>query len=131
MGRLYGGAHEISSIPAPLCIHGWVVGGFMGWGGGQLGSGSVGGVLMRGGGVGGIFVSGWWGGVGWCVCEGWGWWGGSVLSGWWCVGWICISHIWSPTLFCRGILIFQGVLTKFTFLMKFPVLEKINEGPKI
>ena len=26
---------------------------------------------------------------------------------------ICIAHIWSPTLFPRQILIFQGVLTKF------------------
>ena len=39
--------------------------------------------------------------------------------------WICIAHIWSPTLFPRGIIIFQGVLTKFDFSMKFPYLEKI------
>ena len=39
--------------------------------------------------------------------------------------WICIAHIWSPTLFPRAIIIFQGVLTKFYFLMKFPHLEKI------
>ena len=38
--------------------------------------------------------------------------------------WICITHIWSPTLFPRAILIFQGVLTKFNFLMKFPHLKK-------
>ena len=38
--------------------------------------------------------------------------------------WICITHIWSPTLFPRKIVIFQGVLTKFKFLMKFPHLEK-------
>ena len=38
---------------------------------------------------------------------------------------ICITHIWSDTLFPRGIIIFQGVLTKFHFLMKFPHLEKI------
>ena len=47
---------------------------------------------------------------------------------------ICIAHIWSPTVFPRGILIFQGVLTKFNFLMKFPHLEKncrFNESPKI
>ena len=39
--------------------------------------------------------------------------------------WICIAHIWSPTLFPRGIIIFQGVLTKFYLLTKFPHLEKI------
>ena len=47
---------------------------------------------------------------------------------------ICIAHIWSPTLFPRGILIFQGVLTKFNFSMKFPHLEKncqFYEIPKI
>ena len=38
---------------------------------------------------------------------------------------ICITHIGSPTLFSRGIIIFQGVLTKLTFLTKFPDLEKI------
>ena len=38
--------------------------------------------------------------------------------------WISITHIWSPTLFCRGIIIFQGVLTKLNFSMKFPHLEK-------
>ena len=27
MGRLCGGAHEISGIKAPLFLHGWVVGG--------------------------------------------------------------------------------------------------------
>ena len=39
-----------------------------------------------------------------------------------------------PTLFPRGIIIFQGVLIKLNILMKFPVLEKncqFNEGPKI
>ena len=44
------------------------------------------------------------------------------------------SFIWSPTLFPREILIFQGVLTKFNFLMKFPHLEKtfrFYEIPKI
>ena len=30
----------------------------------------------------------------------------------------------TPTLFPRGIITFQGVLTKFNFLMKFPHLEK-------
>ena len=42
--------------------------------------------------------------------------------------WICIAHIWSPTLFPRRIIIFQGVLTKFNFLTKFPHLEKIGES---
>ena len=27
--------------------------------------------------------------------------------------WICMTHIWSPTLFPRGIMTLQGVLTKF------------------
>ena len=31
MGRLCGGAHDISGIAAPLWLHGWVVGGFLGW----------------------------------------------------------------------------------------------------
>ena len=42
--------------------------------------------------------------------------------------------MWSPTLFPRGILIFQGVLTKFNFSMKFRHLEKncqFNAIPKI
>ena len=30
MGRLCGGAHEISGIEAPLFLCGWVVGGFLG-----------------------------------------------------------------------------------------------------
>ena len=37
----------------------------------------------------------------------------------------CMTHIWFPTVFHQGIIIFQGVLTKFHFLMKFPHLEKI------
>ena len=36
-----------------------------------------------------------------------------------------MTHICSPTLFPRGIIIFQGVLTKFHFTKKFPHLEKI------
>ena len=36
-----------------------------------------------------------------------------------------MTHIKAPTLFPRGILIFQGVLTKFHILTKFPYLEKI------
>ena len=47
MGRLCGGAHDISGIPAPLWLCGWVVGRFLGW------------VGWVSGGVGG-------GGVGWC-----------------------------------------------------------------
>ena len=35
-----------------------------------------------------------------------------------------MTHIKAPTLFSRGILIFQGVLTKFNFLTKFPHLKK-------
>ena len=38
--------------------------------------------------------------------------------------WICMTHIWSPILFPRGIITFQGVLTKFNFSMKFQHLEK-------
>ena len=48
--------------------------------------------------------------------------------------WICMTHIKSPTLFPGGILIFQGVLTKFHILTKFPHLEKtcrFNESPQI
>ena len=29
--------------------------------------------------------------------------------------WICMTHIWLPTVFPWGIIIFQGVLTKFQF----------------
>ena len=35
-----------------------------------------------------------------------------------------MTHIWFSTEFPRGIIIFQAVLTKFSFLMKFPHLEK-------
>ena len=45
-----------------------------------------------------------------------------------------LYDIKAPTLFPRGILIFQGVLTKFNFLMKFQHLEKncrFNESPQI
>ena len=38
---------------------------------------------------------------------------------------ICITHIGGPpTIFPRGIIIFQGVLTKLNIETKFPVLEK-------
>ena len=40
--------------------------------------------------------------------------------------WICMTHMWFPTEFSMGIIIFQGVLTKFNFLTKFPHLEKIG-----
>ena len=36
-----------------------------------------------------------------------------------------MTHTKGPTPFPRGIIIFQGVLTKFNFLMKFPHLEII------
>ena len=39
--------------------------------------------------------------------------------------WICMTHIWVPTVFPRGNIIFQGVLTKFHVSMKCPHLEKI------
>ena len=45
-----------------------------------------------------------------------------------------MTHIKAPTLFPRGILIFQGELTKFHILTKFPYLEKncqFNESPQI
>ena len=48
--------------------------------------------------------------------------------------WICMTHIKAPTLFPRGILIFQGVLRKFHILTKFPHLKKncqFNERLKI
>ena len=35
MGRLCGGAHEISGIKAPIFLHGWVGGGGTGDGGGE------------------------------------------------------------------------------------------------
>ena len=69
MGRLCGTAHEISGIPAPICLCGWVIGWFMGWVGdhggwvwGVVVSGGVGGVLVRGE-VGGVLVRG-----GWVLC---------------------------------------------------------------
>ena len=39
--------------------------------------------------------------------------------------WICRRHIKAPVLFPRSIIILQGVLIKFNFLMKFPHLEII------
>ena len=71
MGRLCGGAHEISGIKAPIFLCGWVSGGGMG-GGGEGGGGSVGSGEVRVGRGGGGRMGGWWlggrvggGGVGW------------------------------------------------------------------
>ena len=47
MGRLCGGAHEISGIKAPIFLRGWVGGG-------------------GGGGVGVVGDAEWWRGGGWC-----------------------------------------------------------------
>ena len=76
MGRLCGGAHEISGIPAPLWFCGWwLEGTWGGWvvvwmvGAGGL-DGVVDGVLVRGGWVGVVGLGGWWyiwmGGWLWC-----------------------------------------------------------------
>ena len=40
--------------------------------------------------------------------------------------WICIAHIWSPALFPRAIIIFQGVLTNFYFFTRFLHKEKLS-----
>ena len=64
MGRLCGGAHEISGIKAQIFLRGWVGDGESG--GGGVGRGGGGGVAVGRGGV-----------VGWVMVE-WGWWGG-----WW------------------------------------------------
>ena len=39
--------------------------------------------------------------------------------------WICITHIWFPRVIHKGIIIFQGVLTKLIFLNNFQHLENI------
>ena len=44
--------------------------------------------------------------------------------------WISMTNIWSPTLFPRAIIIFQGVQTKFHFLTKFPHLEEFVDVMK-
>ena len=64
MGRLCGGAHEISGIKAPLFLHEWSGGWWDRDGGGGGGVGVVGGVgvWVGGGGVGGD--RGWWAGGG-------------------------------------------------------------------
>ena len=38
--------------------------------------------------------------------------------------WICMTHIWSPTLFPREIMIFQGVLNNFPFFIKISISGK-------
>ena len=38
--------------------------------------------------------------------------------------WICMTHIWSPTLLPRRIMIFQGVLNKFPFFIKISISGK-------
>ena len=120
MGRLCGGAHEISGIPAPLCLHGvvggwwcrsWVVGVVVCWVGGVLvndegwvggwccgvlGGGRVGSVMVRDGVVewmGVVVFDGWWG----VSSEGGG--GRVVVVG--------------PSQ--QGIIFFQCVLTKLIF----------------
>ena len=48
--------------------------------------------------------------------------------------WICMTHIWSPTLLPKGIMIFQGVLNKFPFFVKISISGKncqLEEKPKI
>ena len=86
MGRLCGGAHEISGIKAPIFLRGWLVvgrGGVVvgwvwvggGWEGGYGGVGVVEWVVVGRGGV----VVGWVGVVGWVVVGGVG--GCGVQSG--------------------------------------------------
>ena len=44
------------------------------------------------------------------------------------------DHIWFPTVFPRGIIIFQGVLTKFQFFVEISASGNnclFNEKPKI
>ena len=81
MGRLCGGAHEISGSKAPLFLCGGV-GWWSGWWGGEWwvegggGGGGVGGG-MQGGGGGGLGVGGGLGGI-------WGTWhAGEACCGWW------------------------------------------------
>ena len=75
MGRLCGGAHEISGIKAPIFLCGWVVGPVVvgrGWGGRVGGVGRGGGCRVGGGvgrGVGGREGGGGVGVVGWMVVR--------------------------------------------------------------
>ena len=72
-----GGAHETSGIPAPLCLNGWMVRGFMRW---------VGGCMVVGWVVGGF--------IGWVGDSGVGGWRFHGVGGWlegsW-GGWVCGS----------------------------------------
>ena len=70
MGRLCGGAHEISGIKAPIFLHGWVGGGGM--------AHEISGIKAP------IFLHGWVGVVGW-VMVGWVVVGWAVVEGWWVV----------------------------------------------
>ena len=110
MGRLCGGAHEISGIKTPIVLCGWVGWGWW-WGGGGIGGGWLGdGGVSDGGVVGGVirlsFQSN----------------SNSQKLSLWCKKinhypprWIRMTHIWFPTEFPRGTIIFQGVLTKSNF----------------
>ena len=42
-----------------------------------------------------------------------------------------MTHIWSPTLSPRGIMIFQGVLNKFPFFRQIGNNCQFEERPKI
>ena len=66
MGRLCGGAHEISGIKAQIFLHGLV--GVVGWVGVAVDRGGVvvGWVGVGRGGVGGGGGAEWWRGGGWC-----------------------------------------------------------------
>ena len=76
MGRLCGGAHEISGIKAPLFLHGgWLAGSWGGWVVGWWLEGWVGVCVIGGGGVDGWIL------VGLVVSIGGGGW-----VGWWCCG---------------------------------------------
>ena len=96
MGRLCGGAHEISGIKAPIFLHGWVGGG--GVGGSGVGGGWVGdGVGVVGGVMRLSFQSN----------------SNSQKLSLWCKKknhypprWICMTHIWFPKLFCYAKVIF-------------------------
>ena len=75
MGRLCGGAHEISGIKTPLFLHGgWFEGSWGGW----VVVGSV------------VWVGGWWWGGSW---VGWGW---GVMGGWVVCGGVVGPHDTHP-----------------------------------
>ena len=77
MGRLCGGAHEISGIKAQIFLRGWV------GGGGSDGGGVDGGVVVVG--WVGVEVVGWVGVVGWVMVEWEGVGGGGGAEWWWMV----------------------------------------------